>query len=123
MRLLLVACAAGVLSISVAASTANAWSYGYIYISLPTWEGNCLYGQLGHVSIISGAVDWMSSVSMDRGDDIVYMRVRLNDWNTVSFTAYCNKWPGYWQPGFSQRIYPTRNNQTYWVGPGGTYHN
>ena len=115
-----VAAIALLLGITVAtAPPASAWSYGWVYISLPTWQGNCNWGGLGRVTIISGTVDGVSSVSMNRNDDLVYMRVRLNDWNRVQFTAFCNKWPGYWQPGFSKSVYPTRNNQTIWVGPAG----
>lgn len=37
----------------------------------------------------------------------------------MSYTAFCNKYPGYWQPGVGVTIRPTRNNQTVWIGPAG----
>jgi len=43
----------------------------------------------------------------------------LNENQSVSYTAFCNKYPGYWQPGVGVTIRPTRNNQTVWIGPAG----
>jgi hypothetical protein len=110
--------AAFAFSVAVPPVPADAATYGYVYISLPTWKGNCNWGSLGRVTIISGTVSNVSSVSMDRGDDLVYMKVKLGEYNRVQFTAFCNKWPGWWQPGFTTSIRPTRNNQTVWIGPG-----
>ena len=106
------------------AGPASAWTAGYIYVSFPTWLGNCPQG--GNVIGINAAVDGMWSGG-DWGDDLVYPRVRLNDWNTISAQNFCRQWGrpggGYWAPATSTRFYPTRNNQTVWVGPAGWQRN
>jgi hypothetical protein len=104
----------------VAASPAQAWTAGHIYVSFPAWLGNCPQG--GNVVGINAAVDGMWTGG-DWGDDLVYPRVRVGDWNTVSAQNFCKQsgrpGGGYWAPAVSVRFYPTRSNQTVWVGPGG----
>jgi hypothetical protein len=105
----------------VSAPAASAAPYGWVYISAPTWQGNCSAG--GSVVNMNAAVGntWSGG---DAGDDLLYVRVRLNENQQVSYSAFCNKWPvGYWQPGVAQTIKPTRNNQTVWVGPLGVRYN
>ena len=120
---------AAVLAVAAACSTtvasappASAAPMGWVYISTPTWLGNCPSG--GRVTgLLVSVGDTFSTTRWDWGDDLVYAKVRLNETQQVSFTAYCNKWPGYYQPGVGQNIRPTRNNQTLWVGPAGVRSN
>lgn len=111
-------------SSTLAAPAADASTYGWVYISAPTWLGNCNWGSNGSVTglLVSVGNTW-STTSWYRGDDLVYARVRLGESQQVSYTAYCNKWPGSYQPGVAQMIRPTRNNQTVWVGPAGVRYN
>lgn len=104
----------------VAAPAASAAPLGWVYISTPTWLGNCPAG--GSVTQLRAAVGntWSGG---DAGDDLLYVKVRLNENQQVSYTAFCNRWPGYWQPGVAQNIRPTRNNQTVWIGPLGVRYN
>ena len=100
----------------VVAPAAQAASVGYVYISFPTWLANCPKG--GNATII-WADDNLQTWNADAGDDLIYGKVWLNQWNSVQYTLYCNKGPGYYQPGLSTSFVPTRNNQTIWVGPAG----
>ena len=116
------------LGISIFAPTsASAWSAGYIYVSYPTWLNNCPQG--GSVKGIFAAVDgmWSAPASGDWGDDLVYPRVRLGDWNTISARNFCSKWGlsrrGLLGSNYLGTFYPTRYNQTFWVGPAGQSHN
>lgn len=60
----------------------------------------------------------------DAGDDIVYAKVHLNQSQPVTGEGLCyNGSRTYYGPAFSQDITPTRLEQTWWVGPGGTNHN
>lgn len=108
---------AGALALPKSASATNGWNY----ISLPTWLGSCPGG--GHVVYLFVAVGntWSGG---DGGDDLVYARVALNQNQTVSAQGLCyNGRFSYWGPASSNTIHPTRNNQTWWVGPWGVRHN
>ena len=109
----------------IVAPAASAAPLGWVYISTPTWQGNCNWGSNGSVSHLHLSVGntWTTPAGGDRGDDLVYAQVRLNENQQVSFTAFCNKWPGSWQPGVGQTIRPTRNGQTVWIGPAGVRYN
>ena len=110
---------------AVAAPPASAVTYGWVYISTPTWLANCNWGNNGRVTGLHLSVGgtWTTPAGGDWGDDLVYARVRLYEYQQVSYSAYCNKWPGSWQSGVAQTIRPTRNNQTVWVGPAGVRYN
>jgi hypothetical protein len=99
------------------ASAADGWNY----ISLPTWLGNCPTG--GSVKQLSVSVGntWSGG---DFGDDLVYARVRMNEDQTVVAQGLCYQGSRtYWGPASSNTIHPTRQNQTWWVGPAGVSHN
>src|SRR5215467_2758096 len=76
---------------------ASAYSYGWVYLVFPTWEGNCPYG--GSVISIHAAVGpyddtWSGG---DSGDDIIYPRVALGQWNKVDAAVLCkNGVSSYW---------------------------
>lgn len=97
-------------------SVAQATTFGWVYISFPTWLGNCESG--GKVTGIVAATDYWST-NWDWGDDLVYGKVALGQRNHVNATVYCNKWPGYYRYVFRDDVVPTRNNQTLWVGATG----
>jgi hypothetical protein len=117
-RLLAVLAAIGMsLGILVAGpSPALAATYGWVYISFPTWLANCESG--GRVTGVQAYTDHWST-TWDWGDDLVYGKVALNQRNKVIATVYCNKWPGYYRYVARYDVVPTRNNQTVWVGNAG----
>jgi hypothetical protein len=88
-------------------------------------------GEIGVAGVRGGhaAIDglWSTPPAGDWGDDLVYPHVRLNGWNTISAENLCTRpWyqgGNYWGPATSVNIYPTRYNQTFWVGPAGRTHN
>jgi hypothetical protein len=95
---------------------------GWVYISLPTWLNNCPSGGAVRYPRVAVGATWSGG---DYGDDLVYAFVVLNTNQTVSGQGLCyfGSTYGYPGPAFSQTIRPTRNNQTWWVGPGGVRHN
>lgn len=115
---------AGVAGLS---SPAQAAPVGNVYVSFPTWLANCPGG--GSVTGINAAVGnlWVTPAGGDWGDDLVYPRVNLNANNTISAQNFCARpwWQGggYWAPAVSVTFRPTRNGQTFWVGPAGQSHN
>lgn len=105
----------------VAATPAHAVTYGWNYISLPTWAGNCPQGGSVKYLFVSIGDSWSGG---DSGDDLVYGKVRLNEDQQVSAQGLCYQGSlSYWGPASQQTIHPTRNNQTWWVGPAGVWHN
>src|SRR4051812_41591787 len=70
---------------------AQATSYGWVYISFPTWLGNCPKG--GKVTGIQAYTNYWST-NWDTGDDIVYGKVALNQRNVIIANVFCSKWPG-----------------------------
>ena len=116
----------GLLVTSVPADAAD----GYVYVSVPTWLGNCPHG--GSVSGVYVAVGdtWSTPHTGDWGDDLVWARVRMNvgyPYNAVTAKAYCSRpWyrgGSYWGPASQNHIRPTRYGQTFWVGPWGQRNN
>lgn len=129
-RILVAAATAAMLTlggIMATSSIAHAYPYGNVYVSFPTWLANCPSG--GSVTGINAAVGniWVTPAGGDWGDDLVYPRVNLYANNTISAQNYCNRpWyrgGGYWAPAVQVTFYPTRNGQTFWVGPAGQSHN
>lgn len=102
-------------------SAASAASYGWNYISLPTWLNNCPGGgSVKEVRVVVGTT-WSGG---DAGDDLVYAKVTMNANQTVIATGRCVIGTfSYWGPASSNTIRPTRQNQTWWVGPDGVRHN
>lgn len=106
------------LGLAAPAQAADSW----VYISLPTWLGNCPGG--GSVKMVYLSVGDTWSTAGDAGDDIVYAKVHLNQSQPVTGEGLCYKGSQtYYGPAFYQDITPTRLKQTWWVGPGGTSHN
>jgi hypothetical protein len=116
---------AGVGALALTASAAQAYPYSNVYVSFPTWLGNCPGG--GSVTGIFGANGNIWSTAGDWGDDLIYPRVNLNANNAVSAKVFCSRplWRGgnYWGPAVSANIRPTRGGQTFWIGPFGQSHN
>ena len=105
------------------AAPAQAYSYGWIYLVFPTWAGNCPNG--GSVTYISAAVGphddtWSGG---DGGDDIIYPRVAMNQWNTVDAEVFCSRGALSNYYPIHSSFYPSRNNETVWVGPDRWWHN
>ena len=119
-----------VLTLGVAGSTllsapsARAAGSVYVYISLPTWLGNCPSG--GSVKYLQVS-SWSLSASdykADFGDDLVYIRVGYRENTQIVSQPYCyNGTRSYTGVPSSQTIYATRNGQTWWLGPWGVQHN
>ncbi|MFC8676701.1 hypothetical protein ACFUEN_28950 [Streptomyces griseorubiginosus] len=98
--------------------TANAASYGWVYIAFPKWLGNCASGN-GKVTGIQAYTDYWNT-NWDMGDDLVYGKVALGQRNTVIANLACKtSRGGYYQYVFRDDVVPTRNNQTVWVGQTG----
>lgn len=119
---LLVAAAAMVGSAGQAAAATS-----HVYISYPTWLGNCpAGGSVTGIHAANGAL-WSTPTGGDWGDDLIYPKVNLNSYNTISARVYCDRswWKGvdYWGATTSVSIRPTRGGQTFWVGPAGKSHN
>lgn len=110
-----------------AAVPAEAYPYSNIYVSLPTWLGNCPGG--GSVTGIWAASGdlWSTPANGDWGDDLIYPKVNLYADNQISAQPFCSRaWydgGSYLGPAVSATIYPTRRGQTFWIGPAGQQHN
>ena len=110
------AIAAGTATVA-AAAPAEAATYGYVYLVTPQWWGWCPNSSITFVHFTVAGI----SDGGDSGDDVVYARVALNQNNNVSMSDAC-RWST--PMGSLATIYPTRNNETFWMGyPGGSYHN
>jgi hypothetical protein len=109
------------------AMPAQAYPYSNVYVSLPTWLGNCPGG--GSVTGIWAANGdlWSTPAAGDWGDDLVYPKVNLYASNQISAQPFCNrpwyKGGSYYGPAVTATIYPTRQGQTFWIGPVGQNHN
>jgi hypothetical protein len=110
----------GLAAAGPAAASGTTWNY----IVMPTWQGNCPGG--GSV-IWVGAASWSASTSFsaaDGGDDIVYLRVGLNEPVTITGNVICRAWWGQYNgPAVSVSIQPTRFQQSWYIGPNGVSHN
>ena len=123
--------AAAVLVISsfgVSAPTAHASTgYGYVYVSFPTWLGNCPYGGSVRGIYAANGYLWSTPPTGDWGDDLIYPKVLFYSNNPISFQNFCYRpwWQGgtYRAPAWQVTIYPTRYGQTFWIGPWGQRHN
>ena len=85
---------------------------------MPTWLGNCPRG--GSVKYLNVST-WGSVTDnrADAGDDLVYIATALNENTTVVAQGLCyNGSNTYWGPPVSVTIRATRQNQTFWIGPG-----
>jgi hypothetical protein len=114
---------------SFAAASSQA-SYGNVYVSFPTWLGNCPGG--GSVVDINASNSnvWSTPAGGDWGDDLIYPRVVMfvgAPYNQISAQNLCSRpWyrgGNYWAPAVSAGISPSRNGQTFWIGPLGQSHN
>jgi hypothetical protein len=116
---------AGAALLLAPAAPASAAGSTFNYIVMPTWRGNCPGG---------GSVTWVgassfspstSGTAADSGDDIVYLRVGLNENVNVVGNVRCTV-AGvftYNGPAVSVTIFPTRANQAWYIGPNGVSHN
>lgn len=114
---------AAIAALGAFAAPAQAWD-GWVYICYPTWQGNAMQG--GSVVGIYAAIgdSWSCWQYGDWGDDIIYAKVHMNRWNAVSSQNFCKKWPlTYRDVPFQKSIYPTRQGQTFWIGPWGVRSN
>lgn len=111
---------------SLTVATPASAATGYIYVSLPTWLGNCSLG--GNVKYV-GMSSYSSSTSgysADSGDDLAYLRVGINESVNLIGQGICFKSgrpPQYNTPIVNVHVRPTRHGQTFWVGPGGVRSN
>jgi hypothetical protein len=91
-----------------------------VYAVMPTWWGWC--PGWGNYATYAYYINFTTGTQYgDWGDDIVWMRVANNQWNSLQVGVQCR-----WSPpqGWNFSIFPTRYGQTFWFGyPGGTYHN
>lgn len=129
-----VAVVGGLIAGVVEAAPASAATYGNVYVSFPTWQGNC--PRSGSVYAIGGSVtgeevptSWQTS-GWDYGDDLIYARVALNKRSRVSVQVWCSKAKPTARPRSISvshvviaTIKPTRANQTVWVGARGVRYN
>lgn len=103
------------------ASPALAAGNANVYVSFPTWLGNCPGG--GSVTGIYAAVGNTWSTAGDWGDDLIYPSVNLYQSNALNARVFCNRpWyngGGYWVNVVGINFTPTRPGQTFWVGPAG----
>ena len=66
--------------------SAQAATYGWVYISFPTWLANCESG--GRVTGVQAYTSYWST-TWDWGEDLVYGKVALNQRNTVPPAGWC----------------------------------
>jgi hypothetical protein len=99
-------------------------SVGWVYISAPTWLGNCPRGGSVRYLNVSNWGPSVISYAADFGDDLVYLKVALSENNALVVAPVCysgtRSWPG---AGSTHTIRPTRAGQTWWLGPFGARRN
>ena len=109
------------------AERAEAATLSNVYVSFPTWLGNCPSG--GSVYKIYATIGniWTTPPLGDTSDDLVYPKVYLYQWNKINVQLFCKRpwWKGgnYRGPAYSASFYPTRSGQTFWIGPVGQSNN
>ena|SRR2546421_13025412 len=118
--LALVASLSSVTAISAAMPAKAATANSGIYVVMPSWWGWC--AGYGNYATYAYSINFTSGTQhSDWGDDIVWMPVVNNQWNSIQVGVQC-RWS--MPQGWNFSIYPTRYGETYWFGyPGGTYHN
>jgi hypothetical protein len=120
-----------ILTLAVALMVVTGFGYGSqpVHASTFTWVYVVINNRVCNVhgtnlqvrSINANVTQTGWTVVNDSGDNIVYSKVRINRTNQFTATAACYKkvWLG-WQPvGYAYvwaDIYPTRFQQTLWVG-------
>lgn len=121
--------AAGLLTVgatfasAMPSTPAHAAGKAWVYVSMPTWLGNCPRG--GSVKYLNVST-WgsVTDYRADAGDDMVYISTALNESTTVVANGLCyNGKNTYWGPAVSVNIRATRQNQTFWIGPAGVRNN
>lgn len=109
---------AAVLAVAPSGQTAPATSVGWVYVSAPTWLGNCPRGGLVRFLHVSNWGPSVITYAADGGDDIVYLKVALGESNTLVVAPVCyngtKSWPG---ASSTHTIRPKRTKQTFWLGP------
>lgn len=87
-----------------------------VYAVAPS--GNWCPGWLNKVTWVQWANNTTGGTAGDGGDDVVWMPVRTGYTNNVVISVKCK----YNTPlGMSYNIRPSRNGQTFWFYPNGTY--
>jgi len=102
---------------------AHAAGRTWVYVSMPTWLGNCPRG--GSVKYLNVST-WgsVTDCRADGGDDLVYIGAAMNENTTVVARGLCyNGQNTQWGPAVSVNIRATRQNQTFWIGPAGVRNN
>src|SRR5258706_10351037 len=113
MIIALAAACVGVGAALVAATPAEA-ATTHVYISLPTWLGNCPGGGSVKYLQVSTRAQEGSGYAADYGDDLVYISAGRNMDSTVVAQPLCyNGSQTYWGPASSNTIRPTRSGQTW----------
>lgn len=99
-----------------------------VYIVMPTWAGNCPGG--GSVVRVTAQGYWgvNSSYAADWGDDIVWLKVGLNQSTQIIGNVQCLRTvkgkPMYYNgPAVSVDIRATRSGQAWYIGPNYASHN
>jgi hypothetical protein len=112
--------------IGVVASGPPAQASGgyWVYVSMPTWLGNCPRGGAVKKPEVTAWFGGDSSYASDFGDDLVWIRVGARIDTTIVASGLCyagsKSWPA---AGSSNTIRASRTGQTWWIGPYGTRHN
>lgn len=93
----------------------------WVYVVINNRACNAVGANLQVRSINANVLQTSWTVVNDRGDNIVYPKVRMYRTNQFSATAACYKkvWWGWQHVGYAYvwaNIYPTRFQQTFWVG-------
>jgi hypothetical protein len=85
---------------------------GHAYLVVNNWR--CVGG--GKVISVNGAVDDVWSGG-DAGDNIIWPKVRVGDWNTFNGWAWCSagsRRAPYMIYIIDWQFHPSGNNQTFW---------
>jgi hypothetical protein len=110
--------------LTVASTPAQAASSYWIYVSMPTWLGNCPQGGSVKLPEVTAWFGGDSSYASDYGDDLVWIRVGANTNTTIVASGLCYNGTRSWPAAASYNtIHATRTGQTWWVGPYGTRRN
>jgi hypothetical protein len=106
---------------AVGATSAQAASAnGGIYAVTPSWWGNCTnFGGVAGLATVNSYVG--HSNPGDFGDDIAWVPVRLNTWQSIQIKVACKRFGWAVGSSISATILPTRNGQAFYFGADSNY--
>jgi hypothetical protein len=105
----------GAFTSPASAASAN----GGIYVVTPAWWGNCPTFGVAGIAAVNSSVGF--SNPGDYGDDVIWVPVSLNTWQSLQVKTICNRVGAAGGSSMYINIRPTRNKQTFFVGADSNY--